>query len=87
MPIRLPRKIKPADIEPILRQYISRPSGALMEVCETIANKPGRLGILVETLKVASRIARKKGSPLKEDHVFSAIKLREQMQGEIQLKT
>lgn len=84
MPIRLPRKIKTGDISPILQQYVARPSEGLLEICVDIANKPGRLGILVETLKVASRIAKKKSAKLDEDHVFAAIKLREQMQGEIQ---
>ncbi|MBC8094354.1 MAG: AAA family ATPase [Akkermansiaceae bacterium] len=82
MPIRLPRKIKKTDISPIVSQYVSRPSDALLDICNDIANKPGRLGIMVETLKVASRIAKKKSAKLDESHIFSAIKLREQMQGE-----
>jgi DNA transposition AAA+ family ATPase len=83
MPIRLPRKIKKSDIMPIVSQYVKSPSDALLDICHDIANKPGRLGIMVETLKVASRIAKKKSVKLDEDHIFSAVKLREQMQGEV----
>jgi DNA transposition AAA+ family ATPase len=82
MPTRLPRKASDAEIEPIVKQYVSRPSKAVMETCLDIANKPGRLGILVETLKVASRIAKKAGERLGEEHVFKAVQVREQMQGE-----
>jgi DNA transposition AAA+ family ATPase len=82
MPVQLPRKAKEEDVGPILRQYVPRPSKGLMEICLDIANKPGRLGILVETLKLASRIAKKKGAKIGEDHVMAAVALRQQMQGE-----
>lgn len=84
LPVRLPRDVKPADIEPIVRQYIKRPTAKLMECAETMANDTGRLGLLVETLKVASRIASKAGEPLAEQHVFKALALRKQMMGELQ---
>jgi len=82
MPIRLPRKSKETDIAPILSQYVSRPSKPLVDACLSIANKPGRLGIMVETLKVASRMAKKTGEKLTDAHIFKAIQIREQMQGE-----
>jgi DNA transposition AAA+ family ATPase len=82
MPIRLPREIKDADIEPIVRQYVSRPSQGLMAACHEVANRLGRLGILVETLKVASRIAAKRQAKLGEEHVFKALALRKKMQGD-----
>ena len=81
MPVRLPRKLSDAAVTPIVSQYL-RPTKAVMEAAVQIANNPGRLGILVETLKVASRIAKKAGEKLTEDHIFKAIRLREQMQGE-----
>ncbi len=81
MPVRLPVSIKEDSISPIVGQYVARPNRALMESLLKIANEPGRLGILVETLKVASRIAKKKGAKLTDDHVFAAIKLRKQMSG------
>lgn len=86
MPVRLPRKIKDRDFEPILAQYVARPGAKLVAVCAGIANERGRLGILVENLKLASRIAareQKTDRPrITEDHVFKAIAIRRQMQGE-----
>lgn len=84
MPIKLPAKIKPKDIEPILGQFLRRPPEKLIEVLEQIANQPGRLGIVVETLKVASRIAGKSGQTLAAEHIYKSIAVRQQMQGEIQ---
>lgn len=87
MPVRLPRKIKASDFEPILRQYVVRPGVKLIAACEEIANTQGRLGILVETLKVASRMAAKEQKSttpkMTDEHVFKAIALRKQMMGEL----
>jgi DNA transposition AAA+ family ATPase len=87
MPIRLPRKIKETDIENIVRQYVPRAGVKLMAACLETANAQGRLGILVETLKVASRMAAKEQKSEKprisDEHVFKAFALRKQMQGEL----
>lgn len=80
-PIRLPRRIREKDILPIVSQYIQKPSESLMSEALRIANDLGRLGILVEILKVASRIAAKDKKKLCENHVFAAIKLRHEMMG------
>lgn len=82
MPIRLPKSIKRSDWLPILTQYIPQPGKELCDACDAIANAPGRLGILVETLKVASRIASKAKKRLTEEHVWKAMALRKQMMGE-----
>lgn len=82
MPVRLPRKIRTKDHLVIVEQYIRNPSEKLVEACDAIANDYGRLGILSETLKVASRIAAKGRQKLTEEHVFKAIALRKQMMGE-----
>jgi len=82
MPVRLRREILRADIRPIVEQYVAKPSADLMERCRRIANDQGRLGILAETLKVASRISNKAAEPLSEQHVFKAIDIRLQMMGE-----
>lgn len=82
LPVRLPRATKEADIEPIVRQYLARPSRAVMEAALQIANKLGRVRMLVEVLKVGSRIAKKAGEKMVEEHFLKAIKLREQMMGE-----
>ena len=82
MPVRLRRKIPESDFRPIIQQYIRHPSGKLMAQCAEIANAPGRLGILVETFKVGSRIASKAKGKLDEEHIFKAIALRRQMMGE-----
>lgn len=82
MPIRLPRRMRKADWMPILAQYINHPSAELCEHITHIANHQGRLGIMVEVLKVASRIANKAGEKLAEQHVYKSIALRRQMMGE-----
>jgi DNA transposition AAA+ family ATPase len=84
MPIRLKRNILLKDIRPIVEQYLPDPSSGLLDHCKQIANERGRLGILVEDLKVASRIAGKQKQALTEEHFFKALKLREQMMGEQQ---
>lgn len=83
MPVRLPRKMTEKATEPILRQYFRNPSEAVMNASLEIANAMGRLGVLVETLKVASRIASKAKSGIKEEHFFKAIAIRKQMMGEV----
>jgi len=82
LPVRIPRTIKESDLRPIIRQYISAPSRDLITLAVKISNLPGRLGILVETLKVASRLAAKKKEKLSEQHFVIAYQLRQQMQGE-----
>lgn len=82
MPVRLPRKLNEAAIEPILKQYFARPTCKVLETALQTANEMGRLGILVETLKVASRIAGKASEKLREEHFFKALALRKQMMGE-----
>jgi DNA transposition AAA+ family ATPase len=84
MPIRLPRTIVKDSWLPIVQQYVPRPSAKLQAVCDQIANDLGRLGILVETLKVASRLANKAKVDIAEEHVFRAVALRRQMMGETQ---
>lgn len=84
MPVRLPRKLTLKATEPILRQYFRNPSEKVLQASLEIANTMGRLGVLVETLKVASRIANmaKARSGLTEEHFFKAIAIRKQMMGE-----
>jgi hypothetical protein len=82
MPIRLKRTIPLKDIKPIVEQYLPSPGKELLDQCGAIANEQGRLGILVETLKVASRIAGKAGQGLTEEHFFKAVAVRQQMMGE-----
>jgi DNA transposition AAA+ family ATPase len=84
MPVRLPRTIKKADVLMIVEQYVRRPSDKLMTHCVQIANEIGRLGILVETLKLASRMASKAKSHITEEFVFKSMAMRKQMMGEAQ---
>ncbi|MGN6387294.1 MAG: AAA family ATPase [Verrucomicrobiota bacterium] len=83
MPVRIPKKLRESEVMPIVTQYMGKPSAALKAEMMRIANEPGRLGILVEILKVASRIAAKEKKPLTENYIFAAIKLRKQMMGEL----
>lgn len=82
MPIRLPKVIRRADILAIVEQYIPRPSERLMAEAEKIANALGRLGILVEVLKATSQVARKRKTPIGEEHFFTVLSMRKQMMGE-----
>lgn len=82
MPVRLPRRMSEKAFEPIVRQYLSNPSEKVMQASAKIANEMGRLGVLVETLKVASRIASKTKQRMTEEHFLKAIAIREQMMGE-----
>jgi hypothetical protein len=82
MPIRLKRTIPLKDIRPIVEQYFPDAGKELLDQCGAIANEQGRLGILVENLKVASRIAAKAKQDLSEEHFFKAVAVRNQMMGE-----
>lgn len=82
MPVRLKRKIATKEFRPIVEQYVKHPSEKVLDICNEIANNPGRLGILVETLKVASRIAGKAKEKVNEEHFFKAVAIRRQMMGE-----
>jgi DNA transposition AAA+ family ATPase len=84
MPIMLPQKIKRDDVLPIVRQFIKTPSDALLTRMHEIANSPGRLGIMVETLKAARRIAASQKARLVEEHIAKAIAFRQKMSGEDQ---
>lgn len=82
MPVRLHRTIRDKDFRPIVQQYIASPGPKLMDACREIANSPGRLGILVETLKMASRLAGRAKEKIDEGHMFKAMAIRRQMMGE-----
>lgn len=84
MPVQLPREFEWDDIDPIVAQYLENVPADLRSELLKIANSPGRLGILCETLKFASRISSKSGVTLKADTVRTAISTRNQMQGEQQ---
>jgi DNA transposition AAA+ family ATPase len=81
MPFIIKPKIKRGDVVPIVKQFVKNPSTGLIDDMEKIANAPGRLGVMVEMLKVASRIASKSKQSLDESHVHKAIAIRAQMSG------
>jgi len=82
LPVRLPRKNELKDVTPIVRQYVARPSQKLLATCLQLSNDAGRLRILVERLKVASRIAAKGGRPMTEDDFYKGLAIVKQMGGE-----
>jgi DNA transposition AAA+ family ATPase len=84
MPVQLPREFEWDDIDPIVSQYMTSTPADLKKELIKIANSPGRLGIVCETLKFASRIASKKECKLTADVVKESIAVRHQMMGEIQ---
>lgn len=82
MPVQLPREFEWGDISPIVDQYLEKVPDDLMSELLKISNQAGRLGILCETLKFASRIASKGHSTLKAETIRTAIATRKQMMGE-----
>jgi DNA transposition AAA+ family ATPase len=89
MPIRLPRVLTEEHFRPIVVQYFPRPSKTLIDACADVANnrmprQQGRLRLLSQVLRLASRIASKKKTKTKllEPHFFEALAMREQMMGE-----
>lgn len=83
-PVRLYRTIEEKDFVPVLEQYFSRPSRKTIDAAAGIVNAQGRMRVLVEILKVSTRIASKAGVRVSEEHFFKAIALRRQMMGETQ---
>jgi DNA transposition AAA+ family ATPase len=82
MPVQLPREVTWQDIKPIVSQYVCGLPADLRDELLKIANDRGRLGILCETLKFASRIAAKSDEKLTADTIKTAIATRRQMMGE-----
>lgn len=87
MPIRLPARLEEAVWRPILVQYFPKPTAKLLETAGQVVNhkiprQRGRLRLLVQVLKLASRIASKKKARLAEAHFFEALALRAQMMGQ-----
>ncbi len=83
MPVQLPREFAWEDIAPIVEQYLKAVPKDLRKELVHIANSPGRLGILCETLKFASRIASKSQRTTSADTIRTAIATRRQMMGEL----
>jgi hypothetical protein len=88
MPIRLPRVLSEPHLRPIVVQYLPKPSAKLLTACEQLSNnrmprQQGRLRLLSQVLRLASRIASKKKTRLAEVHFFEALAAREQMMGEV----
>lgn len=82
MPVRLNRRIKASDILPIVSQYLANPSESLMNTLVGLSNDMGRLGTLVEVLRIASRISARQKKPITETTIERAIAARKEMMGE-----
>jgi DNA transposition AAA+ family ATPase len=79
-PTIIPKEIKRSDVLPIIEQFIKTPSRQLIDELVKMANQPGRLGIMVELLKAASRIAaRKREKLIDESHVLKALAMSNRM--------
>lgn len=88
MPIRLPSLLTEEHFRPIVVQYFPKPSKALLTSCGQVANnklprQQGRLRLLSQVLRLASRIASKKKTKLVEVHFYEALASREAMMGDI----
>jgi DNA transposition AAA+ family ATPase len=82
LPIRLPKKLTEPEVLPIVSQYLKKPSRDLTAIFLRMANELGSLGLIVETLKIASRSASKQKTALNEQHVLEALKLRADLMSE-----
>lgn len=85
MPVQLPETFVWGDISPIVDQYCKGIPAGLQKELVQIANREGRLGILCEVLKFASRIASKSNRSLVPDTIQTAIATRQQMMGETRI--
>lgn len=83
LPVRLPRRNQIKDIDPIVRQYVKRPTVKMLDACLEISNATGRIRLVVERLKVGSRIAAKAGRAMNEEDFFKALAIVRQMGGEL----
>lgn len=81
LPITLRNEVVAKDILPIVDQFLSANDDTI-DVLLEIANKPGRLGIMVETLKVASRIAANDKRAVTDADVKKAVLIRRSMSGD-----
>lgn len=89
MPIKLPAVLKEAHYRPVVVPFFPKPSEKLLATCGHIANdllprQKGRLRLLDQVLRLAARMAQKKGVALGESHVYAAMALRAQMMGKEQ---
>ena len=82
VPIRLPSSVDKPHFLPILKQYIRNPGDAALKAAAQVANERGSLGILVESLKFGSKIAKGAGKPMSDEHFLKALAIRKQMMGE-----
>jgi DNA transposition AAA+ family ATPase len=82
MPVRLPREIHWASVKPLVVQYLAVVPDALKSELMKMANDRGRLGVVCETLKFASRIAAKEKTEITAETVQLAIATRRQMMGQ-----
>ena len=82
VPIRLPSSVDKPHFMPILRQYIRQPGEKAVSAASQVANERGSLGILVESLKFGSKIAKGAGKPMSDEHFLKALAIRKQMMGE-----
>lgn len=73
LPVVLPEELREQDILPIVTQFF-QPSTAATTAALKIANSPGRLGILVERLKVAQSIARDAKQRCTSEHFLKALR-------------
>jgi len=82
VPIRLPGAVDKSHFLPILKQYIRNPGEAALKAATQVANERGSLGILVESLKFGSKIAKGANKPMADEHFLKALAIRKQMMGE-----
>jgi len=87
LPVRLPKVTAEPHFLPLLRQYIPRPTKEFVKLCHDLVNdklpaQKGRLRLLHQVLRVASRIANDSKQPLDESHFYTALATREKMMGE-----
>ncbi|MFL6416127.1 MAG: AAA family ATPase [Bryobacteraceae bacterium] len=74
--------ITPKDIAPIVKQFVAEPTSDVMEQLVAMANKPGRLGVVTEVLRMARRSAEaSKEKKVQSAHVIDAIALRAEHAG------
>ncbi len=88
LPVSLRDKFEADEVEPILQQYFKTPSKQTLATALLIASGAlphchGRLRVLVEILRLASRMAAEEERRPSEEHFLKALRFRKQAMGGI----
>lgn len=71
-PLTIPDRVYRSEVRQILASLVPSPADDLVDLATTIANQPGRLGIMFELLRQAQALAKRRREPLALKHLSAA---------------